>query len=131
MSKIIKRVVHNQLIKHLEKYEIIFDYQSGFRSKHSVNTCLAHLSNQILKGFEARKSTGMILIDLQKAFDTLDHQILLKKQKYIGFSTETVRWFESYLKIRNLIVSLEKSLSEPGVLNCGVPQGSILGPILF
>ena len=131
MSKIIKRVVHNQLIKHLEKYEIIFDYQSGFRSKHSVNTCLAHLSNQILKGFEARKSTGMILIDPQKAFDTLDHQILLKRQKYIGFSTETVRWFESYLKIRNLIVSLEKSLSEPGVLNCGVPQGSILGPILF
>ena len=131
MSKIIKRVVHNQLIKHFEKYEIIFDYQSGFRSNHSVNTCLAHLSNQILKGFEARKSTGMILIDLQKAFDTLDHQILLKKQKYIGFSTETVRWFESYLKIRNLIVSLEKSLSEPGVLNCGVPQGSILGPILF
>ena len=131
MSKIIERVVHNQLIKHLEKYEIIFDYQSGFRSKHSVNTCLVHLSNQILKGFEARKSTGMIFIDLQKAFDTFDHQILLKKLKYIGFSTETVRRFESYLKSQNLIASLEKSLSEPGVLNCGVPQGSILGPILF
>ena len=131
MSKIIERVVHNQLIKHLEKYEIIFDYQSGFRSKHSVNTCLVHLSNQILKGFEARRSTGMIFIDLQKAFDTFDHQILLKKLKYIGFSTETVRRFESYLKSQNLIASLEKSLSEPGVLNCGVPQGSILGPILF
>ena len=131
MSKIIERVVHNQLIKHFEKYEIIFDYQSGFRSKHSVNTCLVHLSNQILKGFEARRSTGMIFIDLQKAFDTFDHQILLEKLKYIGFSTETVRRFESYLKSQNLIVSLEKSLSEPGVLNCGVPQGSILGPILF
>ena len=115
MSKIIERVVHIQLIKHLEKYEIIFDYQSGFRSKHSVNTCLVHLSNQILKGFEARRSTGMIFIDLQKAFDTFDHQILLKKLKYIGFSTETVRRFESYLKSQNLIASLEKSLSEPGV----------------
>ena len=85
VSTIIERVVHNQLTEHLQKYEIIFDYQSGFRSKHSVNTCLAHLSNQILKGFEARKSTVMILIDLQKAFDTLEHQILLKKLKYTGF----------------------------------------------
>ena len=131
MSKVIERVVHNQLIQHLEKYKIIFDYQSGFRSKHSLNTYLTHLSNQILKGFEARKSTGMILIDLQKALDTLDHQILLKKLKYIDVSPEIVRWFASYLKNRNLIVSLEKSLSESGVLNCGVPQGSILGPILF
>ena len=96
-----------------------------------VNTCLAHLSNQILKGFEARKSKDMILIDLQKAFDSLDYQILLKKPKYIGFSTESVRWFESYLKNRTLILSLEKSLSEPGVLNFGVPLGSILSPILF
>ena len=61
MSKVTERVVHNQLIEHLEKYEMIFDYQSGFRSKRSVNTCLAHLSNQILKGFEAKKSTCMIL----------------------------------------------------------------------
>ena len=73
----------------------------------------------------------MILIDLQKAFDTLDHQILLKKLEYIGFSPEIVRWFESYLTNQNLIVSLEKILSEPDVLNCGVPQGSILGPIFF
>ena len=55
MSKVIERVVHNQLIEYLEKYEIVFDYQSGFRRKHSVNTCLAHLSNEILKGFKARK----------------------------------------------------------------------------
>ena len=97
MSKV-ERVVYNQLIEHLEKYEIIFDYQSRFRSKHSVNTCLVHLSNQILNRFEARKLTGMILIDHQRTFDTLDHKILLKKLKYIGFSPETVRWFESYLK---------------------------------
>ena len=55
MSKVIERVVHNQLTEHLENYKIIFDYQSGFRSKYSINTCLAHLSNQILKRFEARK----------------------------------------------------------------------------
>ena len=73
----------------------------------------------------------MILIDLQKAFDTVDHQILLKKLKYIGFLPETVTMFESYLKNQKLIGSLEKSLSKSGVLVCGVPQGSILGPVLL
>ena len=85
MSKVIERVVHIQLIDHLEKYEIVFNYQSGFRSKHSVNTCLAHLSNQIL---EAIKLIGMVLNDLQKAFDTLGY---LKKLEYVGFSPESVR----------------------------------------
>ena len=131
LSKVLERVVHNQLVEHLEKYEILFEYQSGFRSKHSVNTCLAHLSNQILKGFETGQSTGMILIDLQKAFDTLDHDILLRKMKYLGFSSKTIGWFDSYLKNRIIIVSLDKTLSDKGELNCGVPQGSILGPILF
>ena len=71
MSKVIERVVHNQLIEKLEKHKIIYDYQSGFRSKHHANICLVHLSNQISKGFKTRKSTGMILIDPQKSFDTL------------------------------------------------------------
>ena len=72
----------------------------------------------------------MILIDLQKAFDTLDHDILLNKMKYLGFTSKTIDWFGSYLKKRNIVVSLEKILSETGILNCGVPQGSILGPVL-
>ena len=85
MSKVIERVLHNQLMKHQENYGIIFDYQSGFRGKHSVKTLLVHLSNQILKGLEARKSTGIRLIDLQRAFDALDHQIFLKKLNILGF----------------------------------------------
>ena len=68
-------------MKDLQKYEIIFDYQSNFRRKHSVNIYLAYLSNQSLKRFESRKSTFMILIDLQKAFDTLAHASLLKKNE--------------------------------------------------
>ena len=96
-----------------------------------ANTRFAHLSNQILKGFESGKSTGMILIDLQKAFDTLDHDILLDKMKYLGFKSKTINWFSSYLKKWDIIVSIEKTLSETGILNCGVPQESILGPMLF
>ena len=69
--------------------------------------------------------------DTQKAFDTLDHQILLKKLKYIVFSSETVKRFEPYSKTQNLIVKIEQNLSEPTVFNYGVAQGSILGPILF
>ena len=75
LSKIIEKVLYNQLLKHLEKHDILYKHQSGFRSKHTVNTCLAHLPNQILKGFESGKSTRIILIDLQKVFDTLDHEI--------------------------------------------------------
>ena len=73
----------------------------------------------------------MILIDLQKAFDTLDHDILLNKMRYLGFISKATDWFGSYLRKRNVVVSLRKTLSETGILNCGVPQGSILGLILF
>ena len=77
------------------------------------------------------KITGMILIDLQKAFDTIDHEILLKKMIYIGFSKKTIAWFKSYITNRSFIVNVENDYSVPGQLLCGVPQGSILGPLLF
>ena len=73
----------------------------------------------------------MILIDLQKAFDTIDHQILLKKMKYLGFSKNTIPWFKSYLCERKFKISISTSYSSPSNLLCGVPQGSILGPLLF
>ena len=73
----------------------------------------------------------MVLIDLQKAFDTIDHGILLDKMKYLGFSTSTIDWFKSYLTNRSFIVNVDEEYSSPGKLSCGVPQGSILGPLLF
>ena len=73
----------------------------------------------------------MILIDLQKAFDTIDHQILLKKMKYLGFFKNTITWFKSYLCERKFKISINTSYSSPSNLLCGVPQGSILGPLLF
>ena len=83
------------------------------------------------KGFCVRKSTGTILINLQKVFDTLHHDILLNKIKYLGFKSKTLYWFDSCLKKRNIVINFDKTLSEEGILNCGVPQGSILGLILF
>ena len=73
----------------------------------------------------------MILIDLQKVFDTIDYQILLKKMKYLGFSKNTVTWFKSYLCERKFKISINTSYSIPASLLCGVPQGSISGPLLF
>ena len=73
----------------------------------------------------------MILIDLQKAFDTIDHEILLQKLKAIRFSESTIKWLKAYLSERIFLVNIESKLSDFGELSCGVPQGSILGPLLF
>ena len=73
----------------------------------------------------------MILIDLKNAFDTLNYNILLKKMEFIGSSEETTKWFKSYLSNRKFKVHIKNTFSEPGNLLCGVPRGSILGPLLF
>ena len=73
----------------------------------------------------------MVLIDLQKAFDTIDHNILIKKMPFLGFTDETVKWYTSYLSNRKFIISMENAYSDKAAITCGVPQGSILGPLLF
>ena len=74
---------------------------------------------------------GNLSLDLQKAFDTIDHSILLEKMSCLGFAGKTIAWFTSYLTNRSFIVNVGKESSSPGKLSCGVPQGSILGPLLF
>ena len=98
---------------------------------HSTESCLTHLNDGILEGCDSGCHTGMILIDLQKAFDTIDHEILLQKLNLMKFSTEAICWFKSYLANRTFLVKVGSALSDPGDLKCGVPQGSILGPLLF
>ena len=94
LSKIIERIVHDQT-EFLSKNKLLYRFQSGFRKNYSANAYLGHLTDKITTGFEKSLFTGMILIDLQKVFDTIDHQILLKKMKYLGFSKNTVTWFKS------------------------------------
>ena len=76
------------------RVKIYYNYKSGFRGNHSTNLCLSFLTDKVLKGFDEGLSTGMILIDLQKAFDTIDHKILLQKLEAIKFSTSTIKWFQ-------------------------------------
>ena len=130
-SKIFERVVLDKTREFLRLNKILYDYQSGFRKNHSTDTCLSFLNDKILKGFDNGLVTGMILIDLQKAFDTINHDILLKKLGIIGFSNHTVKWFQSYLSNRKFTLNLENSFPEVSSMSCGVPQGSIVGPLLF
>ena len=102
-----------------------------FSKNYSTNTCLGHLTDKITTSFEIGLLTGMVLIDLQKAFDNIDHQILLKKMKNLGFPKNTITWFKSYLCERKFKISINTIYSSPLNLLCGVPQGSILGPLLF
>ena len=131
ISKIIERIIHDQTQVFLDENKILFTYQSGFRKHYSTDTCLSYLTDRVRNGFEKGSLTGMILIDLQKAFDTIDHKILTEKMSCLGFSESTIRWYKSYLTNRCFIVNVGNDFSSPGKLLCGVPQGSILGPLLF
>ncbi len=130
-SKIYEIVINDQTHRFLEQQNVLFCHQSGFRKYHSTDTCLSYLNDFIMKGTDNGLLTGMILIDLQKAFDTIDHAILLEKMNFLGFSESVIAWFRSYLDNRKFCVSIGKEKSDYGDLTCGVPQGSILGPLLF
>ena len=110
---------------------LLYNYQPKFRTNHSTNLCLSFLTDKILKGFDEGLLTGMILIDLQKAFDTINHEILFKKLKAMGFSEGCITWFQSYLSERIFFLSLENQLSDYGTISCGIPQGLTPGPLLF
>ena len=131
IPKIIEKVVHDQTNKLPSANKILYNYQSEFRTNHSSNLCLSFLTDKILKGFDERLLTGMIFIDLKKAFDTINHEILLKKLVAIGFWDKCMRWFWLYLYERIFFTEIENRLSEFGKVSCSVPQGSILGPLLF
>ena len=130
ISKIIEKVVHDHTNVFLSANKIC-NYQSGFRTNHSTNLCLSFLADKILKHFDKSLLTGMILIDLQKAFDTVNHAILLKKLEAISFSDKYIRWFRSYLCERIFFIEIENQISDYGKVSCGVPQGSILGPKFY
>ena len=129
VSKILEKAVFNQLNKYLVEKNLIYQFQSGFRGSYSTDTCLIHLQDHIRKETAAGKFTGMILLDIQKAFDSVDHNILCKKLSALG--VQSTAWFHSYLSDRKQIVNISGVESDPLTITCGVPQGSILGPLLF
>ena len=129
VSKVLEKAIYIQFENYLKEKNILYCYQSGFRKNHSTDTCLITLMDYLHTNISEGKYVGMVLLDLQKAFDTVDHNILCNKLKHMGVGC--VGWFESYLKDRLQVVTIDGVNSKPGFVQCGVPQGSILGPLLF
>ena len=130
LSKVFERVVLDQTEEFFSLNKVLYDYQSSVRKNHSTDVYLSFLNDKILKGFDDGLVISMILINLQKAFDTINHDILFKEINIIGFSDHTVKWFQSYLPNRKFTVNLDIFFSEVSIISCGLPQESILGPLL-
>ena len=130
-NKIIEKLMYNRLINYLGKLSIISDNQFGFRSKHSTIHALLLPTDKIQKAIDKGTYSCGIFLDLCKAFDTVNHNILLTKLEYYGIRGVAHAWFTSYLSDRKQFVSLHGTNSEYQTLTCGVPQGSVLGPLLF
>ena len=132
LSKILEKVVLKQLDEHLIKYDLKDIYQSAYRSKHSCETALLKVNSDLLIATDSGKVSILALLDLSAAFDTLDHDILFQRlQCSFGITGTVLQWFKSYLSDRVQTVKTGMYQSEPTSLRFGVPQGSVLGPILF
>ena len=124
ISKVIEKVIHDQTSTFLNWKNLLYTYQSGFRKKHSTNFCLSYFNDKILKGFDRGMMTGMILIDLQKIFDTIDNDVLLQKLYAIGFSRRTVNWFKSYPSNSSFKVKLGNNFSQTASVSSGVQEST-------
>ena len=131
VSKIIERAVHDQMYSYLSLNHFLNPSQSGFRSQYSTATTVIDVEDFILKNMDEGKVTGAIFLDLKKAFDTVNHSLLLNKLKKFGIRDIELNWFKSYLNNRMQSVKVGSTLSDLEPINIGIPQGSILGPLLF
>ena len=123
--------MNRQLQSSLTVNNTLSSNQSGFRPKHNTITATVRVVNDITNALDNRKYCAALFIELSKAFDTVDHAILLGKLSSIGLELDACRWFHDYLKDRSQAVRVDGIQSEPLELVKGVPQGSILGPLLF
>ena len=130
-DNILERIVHNRLYKLFEDNKLVYNLQFAFRQKHSTTHALIDLSEKIREQLDSRKYGCRIFINFQKPFDTVDHTVLTQKLNYYTVRGKANNWFSSYLKNRTQFVTINGFNSELKKINCGVPQGSILGPLLF
>ena len=131
ISKIIERVMHSQLLEYFQAGNLLTESQSGFRPNHSTSTALISAVNLWLANMDAGKLNGSVFIDLKKAFDTVVHNILLRKLYCYGVDGNALQLLKSYLTDRTQRCYVNGVLSTEQYVSCGIPQGSIVGPLLF
>ena len=132
LSKVIEKLVLKQLFAYLNDHSLLSSNQSAYRPFHSTETALLKVTNDLLLALDSGNVSILTLLDLSAAFDTVDHQILLRTlQNYFGISGLVLAWFQSYLSDRTQAVTVDGCFSSRVDLVCGVPQGSVLGPVLF
>lgn len=131
LSKILERHVQKYFIRFLEMFDLLYHRQSGFRTGHSTETSILCMVDRWLQALNDGQLIGVIMVDFRKAFDMVDHAVLLKKLAIYKCSDATLQWFKSYLCERKQIVTINNACSNDKTISCGVPQGSILGPLLF
>ena len=131
LSKLLEKHVHSSFYSFLTEHKLLHSAQSGFRSLFSCETALANLVNKWSEAIDKGLLNGVILLDLRKVFDLIDHQILLHKLHLYKCSTKSMQWFQSYLEERTQRTTFRGHVSETLHVGQGVPQGSILGPLFF
>ena len=131
VAKVFERIIYDQLYHYLTKNNFLSCHQSGFRSLHSTLTALIEATDSWALDIDRGLVNAVVFLDLKKAFDTVDHDILLRKLQYYGICWTSHQWFASYLDNRTQICHINSCKSTPKCLRCGVPQGTILGPLLF
>jgi retron-type reverse transcriptase len=131
IGKLFEKAMHIRLYAFLEKFKCFYTHQYGFRANHSTTHALIEMTELIRKAIDDKYFACGVFVDLQKAFDTVDHSILLKKLEYYGIRGVPLKWFISYLNNRTQFVAINDSKSTLVKCSNGVPQGSVLGPLLF
>jgi hypothetical protein len=132
MSKVLEKVVFEQILAHINAHSIIDPFQSGFRRLHSTASALLRVSEDMRMALFKKRVVLCVFLDFSKAFDTVNHGLLINKLRQLNLSEAVLAWFESYLSGRSHAVkSADGTRSKWNNLNCGVPQGSILGPLLY